>query len=57
MTKTIGNWIITVTMLAYGIYKYYALSSIDYRENKTGRVEAMDDMEAIDKVASILGGE
>jgi|APFre7841882793_1041355.scaffolds.fasta_scaffold32262_2 hypothetical protein len=57
MTKTIGSWTVTVTMLAYGIYKYYVSSNIDHLYYKNGRVEAMDDMDAMDKVVSMLGGE
>jgi hypothetical protein len=51
MNKEYKGFIITVWPIAYGWYKYMATSTTDH---KTGKVEAVDDLAAYDKVKEII---
>jgi hypothetical protein len=52
MTTERNGWIITVWALAYGIYQYTASHNLDYFN---GRIQADDEMHAIDQVAVLCG--
>lgn len=52
MTIEKNGWVITVWALAFGVYKYTASHGFDYHN---GRIQADDELHAIEQVAALCG--